>query len=133
MQLSSFGSWHARSGAKILAQVETEDVVVDPVAARIGWIREEVEALRELHGVLIVIDDEIATNGNENAVGLNGDGGLAVDGDDLVLHFLERQFLCDGRKSGRQRSESKERIDEWRYVGMLESNVTECCLAKTDW
>lgn len=76
-----------------LAEVETEDVVVDPVVAGAGRVGNEVEALGKFHRVGVVVDDEVAVDGDENAVGGGGESGLAIASDDLMLDFLERKLL----------------------------------------
>lgn len=61
-----------------------------PVVVGASRVRQEVEALRELHWVWAVVDEQVAADGDQNAVRLHGHRRLAVAGDDLMLHLLER-------------------------------------------
>lgn len=78
---------------KGLAEVETEDIVVDPIVCGIGRIRDEVESLGKLHWVGSVVDYEIAADGDYYAVGLYGGSGLTVDGDYTMLDLLKGEAL----------------------------------------
>lgn len=64
-----------------------------PVIVGAGRVRQEVEALRKLHWVWTVVDKKVAADRDQNAVRLHGHRGLAVAGDDLMLHPLERELL----------------------------------------
>lgn len=88
-----------------LAKVETENVIMDPKIAWISGFGDEMKTLGKLHGVCVVIDEQIATNRDDDAVRLNGESWLAIASDDLMLHFLKGQFLSksEGGREGKRR------------------------------
>jgi hypothetical protein len=76
-----------------LANVESEDVIVDPIMGGIGDIGKEVEDLGELHGVLIVVDEHVANDKDNNAVRLDCQAGLDIAGHHLMLDLGKREAL----------------------------------------
>lgn len=84
---------HSPSAHPDLTKDQLEDVVVDKVAV---GVLGQVEGLREVHGALLLIDQELASDEDNDA--LVG-AGLGILGRDLVLDLLERkaaQLLDNG-------------------------------------
>lgn len=85
-------SYHAlHSISSIAGRVnEAENVVEDVVVAA---VRQELESLAVAHGSPLLLDQQRAADYDKDSAGLVA--GLRVDGRDLVLDSLEREFLVD--------------------------------------
>lgn len=76
-------------------------VVNEPLALR---ILDQLEGLRIAHGALLLVDQELASDQDQDSLAL--EGGLGVQGRDSVLHLLEGEALeAETRSQNRNRHE----------------------------
>lgn len=84
-------------GNSCLSNVNAENIIMNPVIGSVCGIGKKKETLRKLHR-LTVVDDEVAADGNQNALGAAGGGRLTVAGDYLVGDLVEWQLLRNAHR-----------------------------------